>query len=97
MPREIQVLTDFLEAGDASSAERQAHTIKGVAANVGGEALRAVAFEMEKASRGGDLDTVKARVAESSPNSSGSSRRLRGSRELDDFFRKSSPPAACLF
>jgi HPt (histidine-containing phosphotransfer) domain-containing protein len=64
IPRQIQVLKEFLEAGDASSVEREAHTIKGVAANVGGEALRAVAFEMEKASRAGDLDAVKARMAE---------------------------------
>jgi len=64
IPRQIQVLKDFLEAGDASSVERQAHTIKGVAANVGGEALRAVAFEMEKASRAGDLNAAKGRMAE---------------------------------
>ena len=53
-----------MEAGDASSVERQAHSIKGVAANVGGEALRAVAFEMEKASRAGDLNAAKARMVE---------------------------------
>jgi len=64
IPRQIQVLKEFLEAGDVSGVEREAHTIKGVAANVGGEALRAVAFEMEKASRAGDLGVVKGRMAD---------------------------------
>ena len=63
-PRQIQALKDLLEAEDPSGAERQAHAIKGVAGNVGGEALRAVAFEMEEASRAGDLDAVQACMAE---------------------------------
>jgi len=63
-PRQIQALKDLLQAGDASGAERQAHAIKGVAGNLGGEALRAVAFEMEEASRAGDLDAVQTRMAE---------------------------------
>ncbi len=54
----------YLEAGDAPGAERQAHTIKGASANVGGEALREAAFEMEKAGKAGDLETVRARMAE---------------------------------
>ncbi len=44
--------------------ERQAHTIKGASSNVGGEALRAVAFEMEKAARAGELKSVTARLSE---------------------------------
>jgi len=44
--------------------EHQAHTIKGAAANVCGEILRTVAFEIEKAGKIGDLDTVEARMTE---------------------------------
>ena len=64
LPRQIEELRGYLEAGNAPGAERQAHTIKGASANVGGESLRAVAFEMEKAAKAGDLDTVNARMAE---------------------------------
>ena len=63
IPRQIEALRSYLEAGDARCAERQAHTIKGAAANVGAEALRAAAFEMEKAGKAGDLAAIKARMA----------------------------------
>jgi len=59
LPSQLQALKEFLAVGDARGAERQAHTIKGNAANMSGEALRAVAFEMEKAAKAGDMDTVK--------------------------------------
>jgi CheY-like chemotaxis protein/HPt (histidine-containing phosphotransfer) domain-containing protein len=59
LPRQIEALDAFLTSGDAAGAERQAHTIKGAAANVGGEALRAVAFKMEQAGKAGDLEVVK--------------------------------------
>jgi len=55
IPRQIEVLRRYLDTGDAEGATRQAHTIKGASANVGGEALRAVALEMEKAGQVGDL------------------------------------------
>ena len=64
IPKQIEALKGYLEAGDAARAERQAHTIKGASANVGGEALRAVAFEMEKAGKTGDLESVTARLPE---------------------------------
>jgi CheY-like chemotaxis protein/HPt (histidine-containing phosphotransfer) domain-containing protein len=64
MPQQIDALRSYLEAGDARHSERQAHTIKGVAANVGGERLRALASEMEKAAKAGDLNAVKARMTE---------------------------------
>ncbi len=63
IPRQIQTLKDLLEAGDAPGVERQAHTIKGASANVGGEALREAAFEMEKAGKAGNLDTARAGMA----------------------------------
>jgi CheY-like chemotaxis protein/HPt (histidine-containing phosphotransfer) domain-containing protein len=55
IPRQIEALRIYLDAGDADGSVRQAHTIKGASANVGGEALRAVALEMEKAAQAGDL------------------------------------------
>ena len=64
IPLRIEALSGHLAAGDAPGAERQAHTIKGASANVGGERLRAVASEMEAAGRVGDLDAVKGRMAE---------------------------------
>ncbi len=64
IPRQIAALKGYLETGDVSGAERQAHTINGASANVGGEALRTVALEMEKAGKAGDLDAVKAHMAE---------------------------------
>ena len=50
IPQQIHALKAFIIAGDMAGAERQAHTIKGASANVGGERLRTVAFKMEKAS-----------------------------------------------
>ncbi|MFO7534390.1 MAG: response regulator [Kiritimatiellia bacterium] len=63
IPAQIETLKSYLKADDAASAERQAHTIKGASANLGGEALRAVAFAMEKAAGAGDLAAVSARLA----------------------------------
>jgi len=62
IPRQIEALRRYLDAWDAPGAERQAHTLKGASANVGGEALRALACEMEKAGQAGDLGSVRARM-----------------------------------
>jgi CheY-like chemotaxis protein/HPt (histidine-containing phosphotransfer) domain-containing protein len=64
LPRQIQALEAFLNSGDAGGAERQAHTIKGAAANVGGEALYVIASKMEETGKVGDLDAAKERVGE---------------------------------
>ena len=58
IPQQIKALKKYLEVNDVVSAERQAHSIKGASANVGGEALRAVANEMEKAGIDGDLNLI---------------------------------------
>ncbi len=60
VPRRIETLKETVAAGNAASARDQAHAIKGAAASVGGEALRAVAFEMEEAGRAGDVERTKA-------------------------------------
>jgi CheY-like chemotaxis protein/HPt (histidine-containing phosphotransfer) domain-containing protein len=62
IPRQIEALRGYLEAYEAPGAERQAHTIKGASATVGGEALRALAFEMEKAGKAGDLGSMAAHM-----------------------------------
>lgn len=48
IPVQIQILKYYLEADNISGAKHQAHAIKGAAANIGGDALRAVAHEIEK-------------------------------------------------
>jgi HPt (histidine-containing phosphotransfer) domain-containing protein len=55
IPRQIAMLKTCLEAADAAGTERQAHTIKGASANVGGERQREVVFEIEKAAKAADL------------------------------------------
>ncbi|MFZ4439302.1 MAG: ATP-binding protein [Syntrophales bacterium] len=64
IPKQLLALRGYLEADDATSAERQAHTIKGASANLGGEALRAVANEMEIAGKAGELKAAAARLPE---------------------------------
>jgi CheY-like chemotaxis protein/HPt (histidine-containing phosphotransfer) domain-containing protein len=64
IPMQIAALKGFMENGDVAATERQAHTIKGASANVGGEILRAVACEMEKAAKAGDMAVVKTHIDE---------------------------------
>ncbi len=64
VPQQIELLKGYLETGDTPGAERQAHSIKGASANLGGEALRAVAFEMEKAGKAGDLEAARVHLPE---------------------------------
>ena len=59
-PRLIEALRSSLAASDAPSVIRWAHTIRGASATVGGEAVRAVAWAMEKAGTAGDLGAVGA-------------------------------------
>jgi len=64
IPKQIEFLKKDLETGDVPGVERLAHTIKGAASNVGGEALRMLAGEMENGGRAGDLLSVKIRMDE---------------------------------
>jgi CheY-like chemotaxis protein/HPt (histidine-containing phosphotransfer) domain-containing protein len=64
IPRQIEILKGCLAHGDVVSAERQAHSIKGASANVGGGALREVAFRMEKAGKTGDLESITSHLPE---------------------------------
>lgn len=58
IPKQIASLKAALDAGDMETLGNVAHTIKGAAANVGGEELRRVAGEMEAACKTGDTDTA---------------------------------------
>ncbi len=59
IPRRIAVLRQALEDGDVMTGERQAHAIKGASATVGGMALRALAADIEKEGRAGNLEDMK--------------------------------------
>jgi HPt (histidine-containing phosphotransfer) domain-containing protein len=56
-------LKDLVERGDTAGSARQAHSIKGASATVGGERLRKAAAEMEKAADAGDMDAVGKQIA----------------------------------
>ncbi|WP_420236796.1 PAS domain S-box protein [Telmatobacter bradus] len=55
LPRLLIALENALQADDRSASERHAHSIKGAAANVGGEQLRRMAQVVEKHAGDGDL------------------------------------------
>jgi HPt (histidine-containing phosphotransfer) domain-containing protein len=57
-------LKNLAESGDTTAAARTAHSIRGASANVGGESLRKLATEMEKAADAGDLQSVINRMDE---------------------------------
>jgi PAS domain S-box-containing protein len=59
MPERISILRKQVEANDMQAALRQAHGIKGSSANIGADALRNAASEMEYACRAGDGKTAK--------------------------------------
>jgi HPt (histidine-containing phosphotransfer) domain-containing protein len=58
MSQQIEGLRGRLAADD-NGAARQAHTVKGAAANVGGERLRAAARQLEEAAAQGDLQAAQ--------------------------------------
>ena len=56
VPVQIHKLKDFISGGDSPAVHRQAHTIKGAAANLGAPTLREVALEVEEMGKGGKLE-----------------------------------------
>lgn len=64
IPRRLSALEAALVSGNAEDAMRESHTIKGMAANVGGEALRQIAYGMEKAAGAGNVPDAAAKLAE---------------------------------
>jgi HPt (histidine-containing phosphotransfer) domain-containing protein len=64
IPAQIAALKGHLASGNMQGVERCAHSIKGAAANVGGESLRAAAHEMEKAGKACHREDIKSRLSE---------------------------------
>ncbi len=64
VPQQIKKLGEFIKSNDMRGLERQAHTIKGAAANVGGELIREIAFMVEKAGKAGNMKTAVRHMAE---------------------------------
>ena len=53
------LLEDAIEKGNQEVSIRQSHSIKSASANIGAERVRAVAEEMEKKGKAGDLEVLK--------------------------------------
>jgi HPt (histidine-containing phosphotransfer) domain-containing protein len=58
MPRQLASLRQLVDDGQLQAAGRQAHQIKGAAANVSGHRLQQLALHVEEAARAGDAITV---------------------------------------
>jgi HPt (histidine-containing phosphotransfer) domain-containing protein len=58
-PKRIEALTNALLSGDQKVAEREAHSLKGAAANLAAERFRGHAFDAECACKSGDLPTAE--------------------------------------
>ena len=64
IPKQIESLRASLEAGDTNTVECIAHGIKGAAANIGGEALRTLASQIENACKDKNIKLVNERWPE---------------------------------
>ncbi len=64
VPKRIANMKDALIAGNTSTAERCAHSIKGASGNVGGERLRQMAYHLETACRDNDVKQAATLTAE---------------------------------
>ena len=63
IPCQIEVMKSCLERKDKATFQRQAHSIKGASANVGGEILSDVAFAAEKAVEKEDIQLLEIQVS----------------------------------
>jgi HPt (histidine-containing phosphotransfer) domain-containing protein len=63
VPARAEELAQALADADAAAVRRVAHGIKGAAANLGGEAVRAAAFELEELGEQGRLEDAGASLA----------------------------------
>ncbi len=64
MPDQMEQMQAALKNRDFTALQGQAHSIKGAAANVGGESLRRAALTMEQAAGKRDVDTANALIPE---------------------------------
>ena len=63
VPRQLRALGTALDQGDLEAVRRQAHTVKGASANVGAQALREAAYDVERAAAADDA-VAAARLAD---------------------------------
>ena len=56
VPRQLRLLNNQLAAGDARGVQQQAHTLKGAAASISAEALRAICSEVQEAAVARELN-----------------------------------------
>ena len=64
LPGQILMLKTYVEKKDHREIELQAHKIRGACASVGGAASAAIAAELERAGKAGDMTGISARMAE---------------------------------
>jgi HPt (histidine-containing phosphotransfer) domain-containing protein len=64
LPNEIEILRTHIANNDAKEAHMQAHTIKGVAANIFAPALCDICLRIESAAKGGDIDSSRKMLPE---------------------------------
>jgi HPt (histidine-containing phosphotransfer) domain-containing protein len=57
-PSQLSILRQHIEDGDADSARRQAHKLKGAAATLSAGALREAAYRAEQAAMAGQLNRL---------------------------------------
>ena len=62
-PKQIEMLVESEKSKDYDTAERAAHTIKGVVATLGSEPIRLLAYEMEKAAAEKNLEFVAENIS----------------------------------
>lgn len=63
-PQRIQLIRHFITNGDMEGVKRQAHAIKGAAANISATTMHELATEFEVLARSSDIETLKQRIDE---------------------------------
>lgn len=63
LPEQVEQFERVLAEEDPYQVGRHSHQIKGMAANVGAEALRELAYELEKAGDAGDMELIRRKVS----------------------------------
>jgi PAS domain S-box-containing protein len=64
MPKELMVIKELVEQGQAKQAGAQAHKIRGAAGSIGSPALQEIANAMEKAGKDEEIDLLRALMPE---------------------------------
>jgi HPt (histidine-containing phosphotransfer) domain-containing protein len=64
LPSQIEMLKEFVTMGNVEESRRLAHSVKGAASNVGGNALSEVAHAIERAVSRGELAIAREMLTE---------------------------------